>query len=154
MGVRGETPAAHSRQPAAVMMVASAGVRQSAGASDPGEREFVQVVRFGVTYDNQSKLIQMISDEVERWVRACPGFIACHMHASRDGKYVLNYARWQTEAAFRDFTNHAEIAALNAAIRSCGPTGGPEPASYQLVRCIVAISSGVQTEPSMAQATS
>jgi C-6 monooxygenase len=126
----------------------------STGASFSEEREFVQVVRFGVAGNNQSKLIQVISDEVERWVRACPGFIACHMHASQDGKYVLNYARWQSETAFHDFTKHPETAALNAAIRNFGATSEPEAASYQLMRCILPRSSELQTEPLIMLATS
>jgi C-6 monooxygenase len=135
-------------------MVAQAGVPKSADASLSEEREFVQVVRFGVADDNQSKLIQVISDEVERWVRDCPGFISCQMHASQDGKYVLNYARWQTESAFHDFTRHPETAALNAAIRNLGATPGPEPASYQLMRCISPRQSEVEPEPLITLATS
>lgn len=82
------------------------------------------------------------------------GFISCQMHASEDGKFVLNYARWQNELAFRDFTNHPENAALNEAIRSFGPTSVPEPASYQLIRCILPKSSEAQTEPLVTLATS
>jgi C-6 monooxygenase len=135
-------------------MAAMAAVPQSALPGDSEEREFVQVVRFGVADDNQSKLIQVIADEVERWVRACPGFISCQMNASQDGKYVLNYARWQTETAFHEFTKHPENAALNAAIHSCGPTSGPEAASYHLMRCILSLSSEVEAEPLVTLATS
>ncbi len=127
---------------------------QSADVGHSDEREFVQVVRFGVADDNQSKLIQVIFDEFERWVCMCPGFISCQMHASQDGKHVLTYARWQTEAAFRDFTRHPETAALNAAIRSFGTTSEPEPASYRLMRCILPKSSENQTPPLVTLATS
>jgi C-6 monooxygenase len=118
------------------------------------EREFVQVVRFGVADEDQAKLIQVISDEVERWVRACPGFIACHMHASVDGKYVLNYARWQSESAFHDFTKHPETDTLNSAIRDIGTTSGPEPATYRLMREILPTTPDVKYGPSVMLATS
>jgi C-6 monooxygenase len=129
-------------------------VPANADARFSEEREFVQVVRYGVADDNQSKFIQVISDEVERWVRDCPGFISCHMHASQDGKFVLNYARWQTETAFHNFTKHPENEVLNAAIHSFGPASEPESASYHLMRCILSGSSEVQAEPLITLATS
>jgi C-6 monooxygenase len=140
--------------PGAIVTAAVAALSLSADSSPSEEREFVQVVRFGVADDNQSKLIQVIADEVERWVRACPGFISCQMHASKDGKYVLSYARWQTAAAFHGFTDHPESAVLNDAIRDFGPTTGPESASYHLMRCILSLSTETQVEPLVTLATS
>jgi C-6 monooxygenase len=130
------------------------GVPQSAEISETEEREFVQVVRFGVANNDQSRLIQIISEEVERWVRACPGFISCQMHASQDGNYVLNYAHWQNEAAFRVFAKHPENAVLGAAIRNFGPTSGPDTACYHLMRCILSTATDVQAEPLVTRATS
>jgi C-6 monooxygenase len=150
----GQRPQSRLRSVVAAVTAAKAEAPISADPNVSEEREFVQVVRFGVTDDNQSKLIQVISDEVERWVRECPGFISCQMHASQDGKYVLNYARWQNESAFHNFTKHPETAALNAAIRSFGATTGPEPASYRLMRCILPRSSEVLTSPLITLATS
>jgi C-6 monooxygenase len=135
-------------------MAANAEVQRAADASASEQREFVQVVQFGVADYDQSKLIQVLADEVERWVRACPGFISCQLHASQDGKSVFSYARWQTEAAFRDYTSHPETAALSAAIHSFGPTSGPESASYHLMRCVFATSADVRTEPLVTLATS
>lgn len=137
-----------------VMMTADAEQSLAIKTSPSEMREFVQVVRFGVADENQARLIEAISGEVERWVRACPGFVSCQLHASSDGKYVLNYARWQTETAFHKFTKHPEITALNAAIRSVGPTSGPESASYHLMRCILPEVSGGQPESLVTPATS
>ncbi len=122
---------------------------QIAGSDDSDARDFVQVVRFRVAEGNQSQLIQVISDVVERWVRGCPGFLSCQMHASHDGNYVLNYARWQTETAFRAFTGHPEFAALNAAIRDICITSGAEPATWRLVRCFLPEPSESQAQPSV-----
>jgi C-6 monooxygenase len=135
-------------------MTAQANVVLSADVVPSEEREFVQVVRFEVPDNNQSLLIQIISDEVERWVRDCPGFIACHMHASQDGKYVLNYARWQSETAFHAFSEHPETTTLNAAIRDFGPTSAPEAASYHLMRSILPSSPPSPDEPLVTPATS
>jgi heme-degrading monooxygenase HmoA len=136
------------------MTVAAAVAHAGADATLSEVREFVQVVRFRVADDNQARLIDAIGDEVERWVVACPGFVSCQMHASQDGKHVLNYARWQSEAAFRDFTSHPEMAAMNEVIRSVGPTAGPEPASYQLMRSILPITPMAEAEPLVTRATS
>jgi heme-degrading monooxygenase HmoA len=135
-------------------MAAQTDVVLSAEVGPSEEREFVQVVKFGVADNKQSLLIQIISDEVKRWVRDCPGFIACHMHASQDGKFVLNYARWQSETAFHAFSEHPETATLNAAIRDFGPTSAPEATSYHLMHCILSSSPAAADEPLVTSATS
>jgi len=61
---------------------------------------FTQVVQFEVAPERQQSLIAAIVGEVERWVRHRPGFVSSTFHASLDGRHVLNYAQWRTEADF------------------------------------------------------
>lgn len=97
---------------------------------------FTQVVQFEVEPAKQDALIQAIVGEVERWVRHRPGFVSSSFHASLDGRHVLNYAQWRSEADFRAFTEDPEGERLGAAIRAIGPTGGPKAVQYRVVRSI------------------
>ncbi len=97
---------------------------------------FTQVVQFEVEPAKQDALIQAIVGEVERWVRHRPGFVSSTFHASLDGRHVLNYAQWRSEADFRAFTEDPEGERLGAAIRAIGPTGGPKAVQYRVVHSI------------------
>jgi len=97
---------------------------------------FTQVVQFEVESDKQETLIAAIVAEVERWVQRRPGFVSSTFHASLDGRHVLNYAQWRSEADFRAFTEDPEGERLGAAIRAVGPTSGPEAVHYRVVRSI------------------
>ena len=97
---------------------------------------FTQVVQFEVEPAKQHALIAAIAAEVERWVRHRPGFVSSTFHASLDGRHVLNYAQWRTEADFHAFTRDPEGDRLGVAIRAVGPVSGPAAVQYRVVRCI------------------
>lgn len=97
---------------------------------------FTQVVQFEVDPAKQDALIAAIVSEVERWVRHRPGFVSSTFHASLDGRHMLNYAQWSSEADFRAFTEDPEGERLGAAIRAVGPTDGPKAVQYRVVRSI------------------
>ena len=98
---------------------------------------FTQVVQFEVAPDRQDRLIAAIAAEAERWIRHRPGFVSSTFHASLDGRHVLNYAQWRSEADFRAFTADPEGDRLGAAIRAVGPAGGPHAVAYRVARSIV-----------------
>ena len=97
---------------------------------------FTQVVEFEVEPANQEALLAAIVAEVERWVRRRPGFVSSTFHASHDGRHVLNYAQWRSEADQRAFEEDPERERLGAAIRAAGALGGPRAVSYRVVRCV------------------
>jgi len=97
---------------------------------------FTQVVQFEVDPAKQGALIAAIMAEVERWVRHRPGFVSSTFHASLDGRHVLNYAQWRSEADFRAFTDDPEGERLGAAIRAVGPSSGPKAVHYRVMRSI------------------
>ncbi len=97
---------------------------------------FTQIVQFEVEPDRQHALIAAIVAEVERWVRHRPGFVSSTFHGSLDGRHVLNYAQWRTEAEFHAFTADPEGERLSAAIRAIGPSGGPHAIAYRVIRAI------------------
>lgn len=102
------------------------------------DETFTQVIQFDIEPERQDALIAAIVAEVERWVRYRPGFVSSTFHASLDGKHVLNYAQWRTEADFRAFTADPESERLGVAIGAVGPSGGPSNVAYRVARTIVA----------------
>ena len=84
---------------------------------------FTQIVPFEVDPTKQNALIKAIVAEVERWMQHRPGFVSSTFHASLDGRHVVNYAQWATEADFRGFIQDPNGERLNAAIRAIGPDG-------------------------------
>ena len=98
---------------------------------------FTQVVQFETAPERQAALVAAIVAEVERWVRHRPGFVSSSFHASLDGRHVMNYAQWRSEADFRAFTADPEGERLGAAIRAVGPEGGPHAVAYRVSRAIV-----------------
>lgn len=98
---------------------------------------FIQVVQFDVANGKQAPLIAAITGEVERWVRHRPGFISSTFHASFDGKHVLNYAQWESEAAFHGFTHDPETERLQHVIKAVGPELKPHAIQCRVVRSIV-----------------
>ena len=97
---------------------------------------FTQVVRFEVEPDKQAALIAAIVAEGARWVRHRPGFVFSTFYASLDGRHVLNYAQWRTEAEFEAFTADPEGERLGEAIRAAGPGGGPHAVAYRVIRAV------------------
>lgn len=97
---------------------------------------FTQIVRFDVPADKQLVLIDAIAGEVERWVRLRPGFVSSSFHASFDGKHVVNYAQWQSEADFEGFTHDPETERLQQAIKAVGASLKPHAIHCRVVRSI------------------
>ncbi len=97
---------------------------------------FTQVVHFAVEPDRQAALVEAVAAEIKRWVRHCPGFISSSLHASLDGRHVLNYAQWRTEADFEAFTRDPEGERLGAAVRAARPLAGPEAVRYRVARVV------------------
>lgn len=98
----------------------------------------VQVIQFEVTAEKQQALVNAIAAETERWVRRLPGFVSSALHASEDGRRVLNYAQWRSREAFEAFVHHPEGERLRAAIAAVGPEGKPLAVAYRVARSIEA----------------
>lgn len=99
---------------------------------------FTQIVRFDVNPAHQNALIAAIVAEVERWVCRRPGFVSSTFHASHDGHHVINYAQWESEAAFREFTQDPEGESLKSAIQAVDESLKPHAIHCRVVRSIEA----------------
>lgn len=100
------------------------------------DETFTQVVTFDVTAGKQDQLVAALVSQAERWIRFCPGFVSSTFHASLDGRHVLNYAQWRTEADLAAFARDPRSADLSAAVKAVGPEGGPHAIRYRVIRAI------------------
>jgi quinol monooxygenase YgiN len=55
---------------------------------------------FTVEPDKQQKLIALLIEATEQTMKHLPGFVSANIHRSFDGKKVVNYAQWESMAAF------------------------------------------------------
>ena len=100
------------------------------------DKTFVQIVQYETEPSGQAALIKAIASEIERWVCQLPGFEAVTLHASDDGRHVLNYVQWSSEATYSSYTQNTECAKLRTAIQNAAPVVGPHAMAYRVVRCI------------------
>ncbi|NBE55084.1 antibiotic biosynthesis monooxygenase family protein [Streptomyces boluensis] len=63
---------------------------------------------FTVAPDRQRELVDLLVRATEDVMRHLPGFIAANIHTGDDGTRVVNYAQWQSEAAFRAMLDHPD----------------------------------------------
>ena len=99
---------------------------------------FTQIVRFNVGAGKQRALIDAVASEVERWIRHRPGFISASLHASDDGKHVMNYAQWKDKASYEAFLDDAEGEKLLEAIDAVDPNSKAHGFHCRVVRSISA----------------
>jgi quinol monooxygenase YgiN len=55
---------------------------------------------FTVEPEKQQKLITLLIEATEQTMKHMPGFVSANIHRSLDGKKVVNYAQWESLAAF------------------------------------------------------
>src|SRR5580704_16587611 len=65
-----------------------------------GAEIFTLINVFSVASDHQQELVNLLIEATERTMRHLPGFISANIHASCDGRHVVNYAQWRSRDAF------------------------------------------------------
>lgn len=55
---------------------------------------------FSVAPDKQNELVSLLVEATEKTMKHAPGFVSANIHRSFDGKKVVNYAQWESMAAF------------------------------------------------------
>jgi quinol monooxygenase YgiN len=55
---------------------------------------------FTVEPAHQRELVDLLNRATEDVMRHQPGFVTANIHASEDGTRVVNYAQWESAAAF------------------------------------------------------
>jgi quinol monooxygenase YgiN len=76
----------------------------------PGKQVYTLINVFTVDPEDQQRLVDILVETAERWVKHLPGFISASFHKSLDGTKVTNYEQWKDRKSF-------ELMLLNPAIR-------------------------------------
>lgn len=72
---------------------------------------FTLINVFTVTPERQKELVDLLVDATDNTIRALPGFVSANIHQSLDGVRVVNYAQWESKAAFEAFLRNPEAVA-------------------------------------------
>jgi C-6 monooxygenase len=101
---------------------------------------FIALVTISISNpDAHTPLLDLLSSEVEQWVRYRPGFLSANYHVSTDGARIVNYAQWASEEAYRDsFRSNPNAGSLREAITAIDGVDGLEMVAYTLAKSVVA----------------
>lgn len=63
---------------------------------------------FTVAPERQQELIDVLVEATQQVIRRMPGFVSANIHRSLDGRHVVNYAQWRTQADFEAMLQNPE----------------------------------------------
>lgn len=63
---------------------------------------FTVIVEFEVDPKHQQALIDVIADQAELHIKHDAGFVSASLHASEDGRRIVNYAQWDSRKAWSE----------------------------------------------------
>jgi quinol monooxygenase YgiN len=67
---------------------------------EKGNRLLTLVNVFTVDPEKQQQLVTLLIEATEKTMKHMPCFVSANIHRSLDGKKVVNYAQWESMAAF------------------------------------------------------
>jgi quinol monooxygenase YgiN len=65
---------------------------------DPASGYVVLINTFEVDPERAEELLAELSTVTEQKMQNRPGFVSANLHVSQDGRRVVNYAQWRTQA--------------------------------------------------------
>jgi quinol monooxygenase YgiN len=71
-----------------------------------GGNVFTLINVFTVEPEKQRQLVAVLVEATDKTMKNLPGFISANIHRSLDGKKVVNYAQWESMAAFEAMQNN------------------------------------------------
>ncbi len=97
---------------------------------DPNRDLLTVIVSFDVKPGEQEEVFDEIRRFVDDVVRQQPGFVSSALHKSGDGRRILNYAQWESRAAYDAFRTHPRVIEGSRAILSRKPDGREYEVAY------------------------
>ena len=70
-------------------------------------QEHIVIVNFEAPEGEQAEALERIGAYIDSFLSRQPGFIESRLHKGLDGRRIINYARWETEADFQAFAEKA-----------------------------------------------
>jgi quinol monooxygenase YgiN len=99
-------------------------------------REIMTLVNvFTVEPEDQNRLVQLLVDATEQTMKNLPGFVSANIHRSLDGKQVINYAQWRSQA---DFDAMRQNPAAGKHMKEASALAQAEPSVCEVVEAIAA----------------
>jgi quinol monooxygenase YgiN len=65
-----------------------------------GSKVLTLINVFTVEPEKQQQLVAVLVEATDKAMKHLPGFVSANIHRSLDGKKVVNYAQWESMAAF------------------------------------------------------
>ena len=85
---------------------------------------------FTVAPANQQRLVELWQRATDEVMRHLPGFVSAVIHRSLDGTKVVNYAQWESRAAFAAMFQHPDAMPY---LRQLSELGTPGPVVSEVV---------------------
>jgi hypothetical protein len=95
---------------------------------------------FRVEPANQARLVAMWIEVSETYFKQVPGLISASLHRSRDGTRVVNYAQWESAAAWKEL-----VASWRDRFRAFEEFSTPDPHLYDVVHVMEPHRAGAAT---------
>ena len=89
---------------------------------------------FTVEPTNQRRVVELLAQVTDRFVRNAPGFVSSALHRSVDGTRVTMYAQWRT---IEDYEAMRQDAAPALFLREALTLAKFEPGMYEVVESFV-----------------
>lgn len=86
--------------------------------------DYVVIVNFETEPAVQDKALELIGNYIETFLSQQSGFVESRLNQSTDGKRIVHYAQWQSEAHFRAFAEKAAAHPDLPEIRNFNPDAG------------------------------
>lgn len=74
---------------------------QSKATVEPATKLATLINVYEVDPENQAMLVKSLNDITRDFMTQQPGFVSVSIHASLDGKQVVNYAQWASQDDFK-----------------------------------------------------
>lgn len=69
---------------------------------EKGRKVLTLINVFTVKPEKQQELVTLLIEATEETMKHMPGFVSASIHRGLDGNKVVNYAQWESMAAFED----------------------------------------------------
>jgi hypothetical protein len=69
---------------------------------------FTMVNVFPVDPADQRRLFDILTEATDV-IKRFPGYVSANIHLSHDGRHVVNYAQWRSEADFKAMHSHPDV---------------------------------------------
>lgn len=91
------------------------------------DRHVIFIVLRVARPEDQARLAEAVQEQIDTWIRHCPGYVSTRLHLGTDGLTLVNHAEWLDEEHYvTKFLEDSRKAELDRAIAQFATTA-PQP---------------------------